>query len=391
MTDVSRVTRSIAEYFQPRQLVVFGLGMGQGAPFGLIVGTLSFWLANLEISKSTIGLFALASLPYTLKFLWSPVLDRVRLGWLTQRIGLRRAWLLVIQLALIAAIIWLGSSDPANAVGTAFFAAITVGFLSASHDTVLDAYRIEILEDDEQGVGAAMVQFGFRVAALITGAGALFLAKRIGYPETYALMAFVISPALIAAMLWGEPENRETDEARRIRERVEELLSKYGAPSRWKVIATWFHSAVVAPFQEFMTRRGWWLILIFILLFKFGDAIAANQTSPFLYDLGFDEDEVAAANKLVGFVGLMIGIAAGGSLYLWLGPFRSLVVTGVLMMLTNLMFVWLAYAGHDILMLAVTIGFENFATGLGEPPSWLSFRACATNHSRRRNTPCCLR
>ncbi|MEE8371881.1 MAG: MFS transporter [Sphingomonadales bacterium] len=352
-------------YLQPRQLVVFALGLAQGAPFALIAGTLTYWLAKLGLDKSTVGLFGLAGLAYSLKFLWAPLLDRVRLPLLARLVGQRRAWLLVLQLALFAAISALGYSSPVeNVLKTAALAAL-IGFLSASQDVIIDAFRIEILDDDEQGAGAAMIQFGWRIGALLAGAGTLVLAKRIGYPEAYLLSSFIILPGLIAAFLWGEPRHVETIEARRQREAVEVMLAKSGRTGLIPRVLAWVYMAAVAPFAEFMTRRGWYLILIFILLFKFGDAVAANQTSYFLFELGFDEDEMAWANKVAGTIPTLIGIALGGTLYFAVGAWRALFITGILMMVTNLMFVALAGVGHSVLFLMLTVGTENLASGLG--------------------------
>ncbi len=357
--------QTLALYLQPRQLVVFALGISQGAPFALIAATLWYWLAKEGIDKSTVGLFGLAGLSYSLKFAWAPLLDRVRLPVLANMMGTRRSWLMVLQVLLILAIAALGYSAPAQNIALTALLATIIGFLSASQDVVIDAYRIEILEDDEQGAGAAMIQFGWRVGALLAGAGTLVLAKRIGYPPAYAISALVILPGLIAAYLWGEPEHIETPEARKLRQRAEDLLSRQASPGRWEHASVWIYTAVFAPFAEFMTRRGWYLILVFVLLFKFGDAVAANQTPYFLFEMGFDEDEMALANKLAGLPPLLLGIGLGGTLYYAVGAWRALLVTGILMMVTNLMFVWLANVGHSIPMLVATIGFENFASGLG--------------------------
>ena len=356
---------TLALYLKPRQLVVFSLGIAQGAPFALIAATLWYWLAKEGVDKSTVGLFGLAGLSYSLKFIWAPLIDRVRLPVLARIMGTRRAWLMLFQALLILSIAAIGYSAPAQNIGLTAMLAVAIGFFSASQDVVIDAYRIEILSDDEQGAGAAMIQFGWRVGALMAGAGTLLLAKRIGYPPAYAISAFFILPGLIAAYLWGEPAHVETPEARKLREGAERLLAARENPGRWARASVWIYSAVYAPFAEFMTRRGWYLILAFVLLFKFGDAVAANQTPYFLFEMGFDEDEMAFANKLAGLPPLLLGIGLGGTLYYATGAWRALLVTGILMMVTNLMFVWLADTGHSIPLLVATIGFENFASGLG--------------------------
>lgn len=354
-------------YLRPRQLVVFALGISQGAPFALIAATLTFWLATVGIQKSTIGLFGLVGLSYMLKPLWSPLLDRGRLPLLAARFGQRRSWLILLQAVLIVLIVALGHSNPDPATGVKLTAALAVAiaFFSASQDIVIDAYRIEILEDDEQGAGAASIQFGWRVGAWLTGALTLAVAGLADYALAYSVSAFFILPGVIAALIYGEPRHVETDEARRLREGAAAWLvarGRSGAVAEW---LAWLHMAIVAPFAEFMRRPGWLLILIFILLFKFGDAVVANQTSPFLVELGFSEIETAIGNKTAGLPPLLIGIALGGTLYYAVGAYRALIITGILMMATNLMFAALAYVGHSMPMLMATIAFENFASGLG--------------------------
>lgn len=357
--------RSLTVYLRPRQLVVLALGIAQGAPFALIAGTLTYWLSRVGVDKSTVGLFFLTGLSYSLKPVWSPLIDRVRLPFFGRKFGQRRSWLFLLQSLLIVAIIALGHSNPGERIGLAAVLAALIGFLSASQDIVIDAYRIEILEDDEQGAGAASIQFGWRLGAWLCGGVTLGIAGVWGYMAAYTVSAFFILPGAVAAVLWGEPRPVETPEASRLRQGAEAFIAARklrGWTAEW---VAWLQMAVVAPFVEFMKRPGWWLILIFILLFKFGDAVAANQTSPLLVELGFSELETALGVKTAGLPPLFVGIALGGSLYFIAGAYRSLLITGALMMLTNLMFVGLAAAGHSMPMLMATIAFENFASGLG--------------------------
>lgn len=359
------VRETFSLFLQPRQLVVFFLGLSQGAPNALISGTLMFWLSEVGRDNSEVGLFGLAIAFYALKPLWAPLLDQFDVPLLAKRIGSRRAWLIVIQVLLIAAITGLGFTDPKNSLmATAVFAA-TIGFLSASQDILTDAFRIEILSDDEQGAGAAMVQFGWRTGALLTGAGTLLMADQFGYALAFTISAFFILPGLVAALLWGEPEHVETPEARSLREASEAALEAHGLTGRREHIIAKFNTTLISPFREFMTRPGWWLILIFIPLFKLGDAVGLNQFSPFLVDLGYTATESALANKFAGLPPLLAGIAVGGTIYYALGTFRALVVAGIMMMVTNLAFVWMASVGHSIPALIITVGVENFASGVG--------------------------
>lgn len=352
-------------FAQPRQLVVFFLGVAQGAPNALISATLMFWLSEVGRNNSEVGLFGFAIAAYALKPLWAPFLDQFDVPMLGKWLGSRRAWLLVLQVLLIAAITGLGMTDPAHGLMATAILAATIGFLSASQDILTDAFRIEILDDDEQGAGAAMVQFGWRVGALMTGAGTLLMADQFGYSVAFAVSAFFILPGLIAVLWWGEPEHVETPEARRIREDSEAFLADHGVGGRRQQIIAKLNITIVSPFREFMSRPGWWLILLFIPLFKLGDAVGLNQFSPFLVDLGFTATESALANKAAGLPPLLLGIAVGGTIYYALGTFRALVVAGVMMMVTNLAFVWLAGVGHSVPALMVTVGVENFASGVG--------------------------
>ncbi len=352
-------------FLQPKQLVVFFMGMAQGAPNALISGTLMFWLSEVGRSNSEVGLFGFAIAAYALKPLWAPFLDQFNIPFLARWLGSRRAWLVVLQLLLIASITGLGLTDPENnLMATAIFAA-TIGFLSASQDILTDAFRIEILTDDEQGAGAAMVQFGWRVGALMTGAGTLLMADQYGYAFAFTISAFFILPGLVAVLIWGEPEHIETVEARHIREESEAFIKAQGLTGRRELIFAKLNTTIISPFREFMTRPGWWLILLFIPLFKLGDAVGLNQFSPFLVDLGYTATESALANKVAGLPPLLLGVAVGGTIYYSLGTFRALVVAGVMMMVTNLAFVWLAGVGHSTPGLMVTVGVENFASGVG--------------------------
>lgn len=353
-------------FMQPRQLVVFFLGVTQGAPNALISsGTLLFWLSQVGRENSEVGLFGLAIGFYALKPLWAPFLDQFDVPFLAKRIGSRRAWLVVIQAFLIAAIIGLGLTDPANnLVATAIFAAI-IGFLSASQDILTDAFRIEILSDDEQGAGAAMVQFGWRTGALLTSAGTLLMADQFGYAIAFAVSSLFVLPGLIAVLFWGEPEHVETPEAKRLREASEAYMEARGVTGTWEQIIAKLNTTIVSPFREFMTRPGWWLILLLIPLLKLGDAVALNQLPTFIVSLGFTATESAIANKVAGLPFTLIGVAVGGTIYYALGTFRALVLAAVMMMMTNLAFVWLASVGHSIPALTITVGVENFATGVG--------------------------
>ena len=343
---------SFAPYRRPMPVVALLLGISSGFPLTLLLGTMTFWLSKEGIDKSTIGFAVGLTTPYALKFLWAPLVDRLPLPVLTRMFGQRRGWLFFIQGLLVLAIWQLGASDPANNLGLFALWAIIVAFLSATQDIVIDAYRIEILSDEEMAHGTAMNQFGYRTGNLIAGVGTIALASQegfgLGWAAAYGLTAFAVIPAIVGAFLAGPgrfvPEN---------------------ARSAGMTFSNWLQTTVVSPFREFLGRDGAALILLFVLIYKVGDAMGQAMLNPMIVDLGFTDTEFVTINKLVGFAALIVGSALGAPFIAWLGLGRALLVSGLLMMFSNLMFSGLAVAGHSPLMLALAVGTENFTSGIG--------------------------
>jgi PAT family beta-lactamase induction signal transducer AmpG len=337
---------SLAVYRDRRMLAILFMGFGSGLPLALTGYTLSVWLAEAKVSLTAIGLFAFVGIAYTLKFLWAPLLDRP-LPWLTRRLGRRRSWGLVIQLLLAAAIFALGATDPAaRPVATASLAAL-VAFLSASQDIVVDAFRVELLADDEQGAGAAATQVGYRLAMIASTAGALYLATFFGWFATYTAMAAGIVVGMAALLSTREPA---------------------AATARMAPGESWVRLLVLDPLLDFLGRLGArraLAILVFVMLYKLGDAMAGHMSGPFYLSLGFTKIEIANITKVFGVGASIFGILAGGSVVFRLGVMRALLVCGVLQMSANLLYILQAKAGHDLAMLTATIGLENFAGGMG--------------------------
>lgn len=330
----------LAAYRNPRQLTVLAMGFASGLPLALTGATLQVWLTRAGVSLKDVGLFALVGFAYSLKFLWSPLLDRVALPWLGARLGQRRSWLVLLGLALAAAIAELGQTDPTlDPWRTAALAAL-VAFLSASQDIVIDAYRIELLGKEEQAAGAAATQWGYRLGMIASGAFALSLAQHLGWPQSYLAMAALAGVGIVTALLSPEPAHPR-------------------AP-----MESFLRTAVVEPFREFLSRPGAWVLLVFILVYRMGDAISGGMASPFYVRLGFTNDEIASVAKVFGVIAAMTGIAAGGAFAFRLGVSRALVVAGVIHALGNLAFIAQAYAGHDLRVLTLTIFVENFTGGL---------------------------
>jgi MFS transporter, PAT family, beta-lactamase induction signal transducer AmpG len=343
---------ALAIYREPRLIAVLLMGFASGLPLALTFGTLSFWLSEVGISRTSIGLFALVGISYSLKFLWSPAIDRLPIPILTARLGRRRGWALAIQPALALAILALGLTDPKSDPGATALAAVIVAFLSASQDIVIDAYRIELLRPEEQGAGAAATQWGYRFGMLVASAGALYAASFGGWSFAYGLMAGLMLVGMAAVWFTPEPGG--------IR-----LLEPLPGGSALARVVAWLKRAVVAPFADMLGRRGALAILCFVILYKFGDALAGTMSNPLYVSLGFTKVEVANIGKAYGFVANLAGLAAGGVVVLRLGILPALLICGVLQMLSNLMYVLQAWAGHDLPILALTIGIENLTGGMG--------------------------
>lgn len=344
---------SLRVYRQPRLLAVLFMGFASGLPLPLTFGTLSFWLAEVGVSRTEIGLFALVGISYSFKFVWSPAIDRLPLPFFTRAFGRRRGWALFLQILLAAAIVALSVTDPRASPELTALAAVAVAFLSASQDIVIDAYRIELLRPEEQGAGAAATQWGYRFGLMASTAGALYIAEFGGWTVSFVAMAGLMSVGMITVLLTVEPQVAG-----------DALAPMPGETARDRA-AEWVRTAVVAPFADFMSRRGWLAILIFVVLYKFGDALAGVMANPFYVAMGFSKIEVANISKIFGVAATLAGLAVGGVTVYRLGLYRSLLVCGVLQMLSNLMYALQTLVGHDVAMLTLTIGVENFTGGMG--------------------------
>ena len=333
-------------YLDRRQAVIFVMGFASGLPLLLTLSTLSYWLAKVGIDKTAIGLFALVGLPYTFKFIWAPFFDHVRPPLLWRWLGRRRGWILWIQAALVLAILALGTTDPAVDPWLTALAAFAVAFFSASQDIVVDAYRIEILGENEQGAGAASTQLGYRIGLLLAGAGAIALSDFFSWFLVFAVLAAALSFGMLAVLLAPTPRVRASQSERQ----------DWGSRLRL---------AAVDPFLDFMRRPGWILILLFALLYKFGDAIGGVMANPFYIEIGFTGVEIASVTKVFGVLATALGVVVGGLMVARWGLFAALMVGGLLQAFTNLLFALQAAVGNEIAMLFVAIGMDNFTGGLG--------------------------
>jgi PAT family beta-lactamase induction signal transducer AmpG len=337
-------------YRQPRLLAILFMGFSSGLPLALTGSTLNYWLREQGISRTAIGLFSLVGIAYVLKFAWSPIIDHLSIPTLTQRFGRRRSWALAIQIPLAMAILVLGFTDPATSPLVTALAAVVVAFLSASQDIVIDAYRIELLRPEEQGAGAAATQWGYRFGVLASTVVALHVEKFGGWSFAYALMAVLMSVGMLTVWLTPEP--------------MAELPASPTGQAGTRLRA-WLGEAFVAPFADVFKRPHWMAILLFIVLYKYGDALAGLMSTPLYVDLGFTTNEVADISKLFGVGATMVGVAAGGLVVARLGLYASLLFCGVVQNLATLMYAALAVSGHDLNMLALSVAIENVTGGMG--------------------------
>lgn len=361
-----RWLESCRVYADRRVLSLLFFGLSSGLPLALTFGTLSLWLAEVGVNKTTIGLFALMGTPYTFKFLWAPLVDRMPLPLLTRWLGRRRGWAVVTQLALMATIAGLGATNPVAHPGITAFFAFAVAFWSATQDIVIDAYRVEILEERQFGAGAATIVLGYRIGMLVSGAGALYLATYVGWFATYGIMAAFMTVGIVTVLVNPEPKvqkSRESvDQERRIGAYLDARPHLRGKKAQ---ALAWIYGAVVSPFGEFIGRRGWMLVLLFVLLYKFGDALAGVMGNPFYVELGFTKIQIANISKIFGLAATIIGGVMGGIMVNRMGILKSLIVCGILQMLSNLMFAVLAVVGKDPFVLSLTIAIENLSGGMG--------------------------
>jgi PAT family beta-lactamase induction signal transducer AmpG len=318
---------AIQAYLTPRMLIILAMGFASGLPLLLTLSTLSYWLSKLGVDKTTIGLFALVGTPYTFKFLWSPIMDQVPLPVLTRLLGRRRSWLLVTQVLLAVAIFAMGQVDPTvDPWATALIAAI-VAFLSASQDIVIDAYRIEFLPADEQGHGAAATQVGYRFGLLLAGAGAVGLSDFYSWSVVFAVLSVAMAASAVLTLIVPEPK----------------VTIKHGK----RDYIQWVRESVIDPFADFMSRRGWVVILLFVLFYKFGDALGGTMANPFYVEMGYSGLEIASISKVWGIWMTIIGALIGGIAVARWGVFRALLIGGILQAVTNFAFAYVAIRGSE--------------------------------------------
>jgi PAT family beta-lactamase induction signal transducer AmpG len=340
----------VSVYWERRLIIIFFMGFASGLPLALTSTVLQWWLSDVGVSLTAIGLFALVGTPYSLKFFWAPFIDSVPIPIFSNMLGRRRAWMIMIQMALMGSIIGLGLTKPeVTPMLTAIFA-FAVAFFSASQDIVIDAYRIDILDEDEQGAGAAMTQAGYRVGAIASGAALILFDWSFSWSLIYGIMGGLVIVGFFTALRAPIPRTDHIDKA--------------AAGSA----GMWIQRNIVSPYIEFFQRNRIstaLVILAFIVLFKFGDAFLSVMAYPFYYQIGFTGSQVWMASATFGKIAIVVGAFAGGLVVKRYGILKSLLIGGLLQMLSNLMYAAQAAIGPEYPFLFLTIAIENISQGMG--------------------------
>lgn len=359
-------SQAFSVYTQPEVLGMIFLGFSAGLPFILVSSTLSAWLADENISLSVIGYFSLVGVAYSIKVFWAPVIDRLPLPFLTRIFGKRRSWMLISQLG-IATGLWQMSQIPFDTqLQQLALLSVWVAFCSATQDIVIDAYRIEIIAVKFQGAMAAMYVFGYRLALLVAGAGALYLAEFINWQVAYQVMAGCMLVGVVSALLITEPKHDINQSAEAIEKKLEQSLKIEADDGMVYGLIRWFVDAVISPFVEFFQRNGrsGFLILALIALYKMSDIAMGVMANPFYLDLGFSKKEIADVTKLFGFFMTIFGTSLGGVLVVRYGIMRPLLLGAIIVALTNLLFAVLAVLEPSLYLLAGVVSADNLSGGI---------------------------
>ena len=358
---------SAATYMDPRVVGLLFLGFSAGLPFLLVFSTLSAWLREFGISRTAIGFISWIGITYSFKFVWSPVVDRVKLPLLTAWLGRRRSWMLLAQVGIAGGLLAMSFCDPRTDLWWMVVFALVVAFSSATQDIALDAYRIEATDESLQGATAATYQLGYRIAVLAAGAGALYIAEFGSWPLAYQAMALLGLVGIATTFVIREPERRLAG-TRELEGKVAEYAARLGAMPGWMRDALVFiYGAIVCPFLDFIVRYRWHALtlLLFIGLFRLSDIAMGVMANPFYIDMGFSKDQIANVTKIYGFVMSIAGAFLGGMLVFRLGAARLLTAAVVMIAASNLTFAWLAWVGRpDQVILATAISIDNLVSGM---------------------------
>ena len=373
------ITNTLNPYFQRKIFITLSMGFVSGVPLLLTITLLQAWLTDEGISKSTIGLFALVGLPYSLKFLWAPIFDAITVS----KLGRRRGWLLFTQTLLILSIIALGMTNPVMDPYNVALLAVLVTFASASQDIVIDAYRRESLTDEEQTLGASAYVLGYRIGALAAGAGGLILADYMSYQMVYTIMSLIMLYGVLITLIADEPKSDyiPSNFEDTVTRPFIEFFNRYASinnisPDRLKFLGERAKINRRNVLENFLVTPI--LILLFILLYKIGDTMAHSLSTNFYLDTGFSKSEIGTVVKFFGLFATLVGAFAGGLIAYKVGLYNSLMIFGVFQAIATLGFSVLALFGDNLYLLMTVISMENLAAGMGYT-AYLAFIANMTN------------
>ncbi|MBR9858562.1 MAG: AmpG family muropeptide MFS transporter [Gammaproteobacteria bacterium] len=381
-------TRQLALYAERRVLTLFALGFSSGLPLLLVFGTLSFWLREAGVSRTSIGFFSWVALAYGVKWLWSPLVDRLPLPWLSRVMGRRRSWMLSSQLIIMAALAGMAYSDPTTQMVNLALFALAVAFASATQDIVIDAYRIESAPERLQGALAAAYMTGYRLAMIMAGAGALAIAAwagsdlgydPAGWRAAYLCMMGLMLVGVITCLLLHEPEVDLRQQQQEQADHRQQLIDR-GYPRLLAGLVAFFASAVVAPFAEFFHRFGRQALVILALIacYRVSDVVMGVMANPFYVDMGFSKSQIATVTKVYGVIMTLVGAAVGGIMVSRFGTLRILMLGAVLAAGTNLMFALMSQLGPDVRLLTLIISLDNLSAGIATA-AFITYLSSLTN------------
>ncbi|MGJ0490332.1 AmpG family muropeptide MFS transporter [Methylobacter sp.] len=353
-------------YAQSRVLSMMFLGFSAGLPFLLVFSTLSAWLRDEGVARSVIGFFSWVGLTYSIKVFWAPVIDRLSLPFFTRILGKRRSWMLLAQLGIMAGLMGMASSDSHTQLQQIALFAVWVAFCSATQDVVIDAYRIEAVKPEYQGAMAAMYVLGYRIALLVSGAGAFYIADYSSWRLAYFAMAAAMIIGIVTTLCLSEPEHTQTKAVKVLEDKLESTLGVEKRLNIWQRALAGVSDAVLSPFVEFFSRNGsiGLLILVLIAVYKMSDITMGVMANPFYLDLGFSKKEIAEISKVFGFFMTIAGATLGGVLVAKYGVMRPLLLGAVIVAGTNLLFAVLAISEPSLLLLAGVISADNLSGGI---------------------------
>lgn len=371
---------AISTYLQPRVVGMIFLGFSAGLPYLLVFSTLSAWLHDEGITRTAIGFFSWVGITYSIKVFWAPVIDRLPFPLLTQILGKRRSWMLVAQFAIMTGLTGMALTDPHGSLTQLAGFALLVAFGSATQDITIDAYRIEAVARDLQGAMAANYVLGYRLALLAAGAGAFYIADAFSWSTAYLAMAALMGVGMVTTLTIREPAHASNRQAEQLETTLEETLGIRDRQSLSARIAAWFADAVVSPFVDFFQRNGKTALLILLLVafYKLSDITMGVMANPFYLDLGFSKIEIANVTKIFGFFMTIAGAALGGLFVVRYGISKPLLGGAILVMTTNLLFVWLSSVEPSLFILSVVISADNLSGGFATS-AFIAYLSSLTN------------